>query len=946
MKYILSLFLFLPCMVTGQTPVAKDIRIPQWTSATAAPVNRILNGDTSPGKFPWFNASTGVLEVSPWAISTTGAVSWPDGVRQTFNPSGTTAGFNPGIHTSDPSSASEGDIYIKNTSGVYSARIYLNGAWGDLGSGASPSGVLVAANNLSDVNNTATSRTNLGLGNVSNTSDANKPVSTAQQTALDLKANLTSPVFSGLPYTPAITTVKASSRAVFDGDSIPAGSGLNAGEDFPSQVILQPNWTGRVTKSNFAVSGNVISQVAARYTGSVFPLRPAASGSAETHLFCAFGTNDIYAGTSGATAATAYLSYCSTARADGFTVWAFTLPDRSNFTGAMRVQAQEFNRLVRASASWDRLVDVALIFQDHADTSLFLDGIHPSANGALIYAKLINELAGRAYAPVTVGGSALSTGPLKATSAAIGGPGNLDYQNVFVRSSDVDYAGISLWPKEGTATVAARPWEIAVNTFTSGSLEFIVGTDNSSTLLTGTRVGDFDNTGLFTARAGAAVTGNLAVSATVTANLFSGSGASLTSLNGTNIASGTVPADRMGSGGAAGKFLRYDNTWQDLSGTGGDVTADAAFSNDNRLLRSDGTGKGAQASAITVDDSGNVTGVGSITAADLVITNSATLPVGLVLTEAAAPATPATNKVVVYAKADGLVYGKDDAGTETALSNGAGSGVTSVAQSFTGGLISVSGSPITSTGTLALTVAGTSGGIPYFSSSSAWASSAALAANSIVLGGGAGTAPATTTTGTGVVTALGVNVGSAGAFVVNGGALGTPSSGVGTALTGLQHITSGNDPDISTAGDISYDTNGNWVRGFDGTNQVALGRKQDEIAVTVIAPNDLADAARDKFIIWTNKSGMSFIVTGWDATGDTDNTDLTITEMDNDGANATTVDAVSITTDGTSLFYASDTTITAATIENGHRLYLNFDDTDTPGQVSITIYGYYDANVN
>jgi len=65
------------------------------------------------------------------------------------------------------------------------------------------------------------------------------------------------------------------------------------------------------------------------------------------------------------------------------------------------------------------------------------------------------------------------------------------------------------------------------------------------------------------------------------------------------------------------------------------------------------------------------------------------------------------------------------------------------------------------------------------------ASSAALAASSIVLGGGAGAAPATTTTGTGVVTALGVNTGSAGAFVVNGGALGTPSSGTLTNATGL-----------------------------------------------------------------------------------------------------------------------------------------------------------------
>jgi len=39
--------------------------------------------------------------------------------------------------------------------------------------------------------------------------------------------------------------------------------------------------------------------------------------------------------------------------------------------------------------------------------------------------------------------------------------------------------------------------------------------------------------------------------------------------------------------------------------------------------------------------------------------------------------------------------------------------------------------------------------------------------------------------GTGVATALGVNVGSAGAFVVNGGALGTPSSGNGSNLTGI-----------------------------------------------------------------------------------------------------------------------------------------------------------------
>jgi hypothetical protein len=111
--------------------------------------------------------------------------------------------------------------------------------------------------------------------------------------------------------------------------------------------------------------------------------------------------------------------------------------------------------------------------------------------------------------------------------------------------------------------------------------------------------------------------------------------------------------------------------------------------------------------------------------------------------------------------------------------------VTSVAQSFTGGIVSVGGTPISTSGTLALTVAGTSGGIVYFSGSNTWASSAALASNALVVGGGAGSAPSTITTGTGVVTALGVNTGSAGAFVVNGGALGTPSSGTLTSATGL-----------------------------------------------------------------------------------------------------------------------------------------------------------------
>jgi hypothetical protein len=49
-------------------------------------------------------------------------------------------------------------------------------------------------------------KADVGLGNVDNTSDADKPVSTATQTALDLKANLASPTFTGTPTAPTAAT--------------------------------------------------------------------------------------------------------------------------------------------------------------------------------------------------------------------------------------------------------------------------------------------------------------------------------------------------------------------------------------------------------------------------------------------------------------------------------------------------------------------------------------------------------------------------------------------------------------------------------------------------------------------------------------------------------------------------------------------------------------------
>lgn len=79
---------------------------------------------------------------------------------------------------------------------------------------ATLSSSLLKANNFSDLPNVATAKINLGLvkadvglGNVDNTSDVNKPVSTAQTNALALKANIASPILTGVPQ--SVTTASS-----------------------------------------------------------------------------------------------------------------------------------------------------------------------------------------------------------------------------------------------------------------------------------------------------------------------------------------------------------------------------------------------------------------------------------------------------------------------------------------------------------------------------------------------------------------------------------------------------------------------------------------------------------------------------------------------------------------------------------------------------------------
>lgn len=222
-----------------------------------------------------------------------------------------------------------------------------------------------------------------------------------------------------------------------------------------------------------------------------------------------------------------------------------------------------------------------------------------------------------------------------------------------------------------------------------------------------------------------------------------------------------LPVGTNGQALVADSTVAYGVKWATASGGGTvtsvDVTAPAMFTVTGSPVTSSGTiaitysgtalpianGGTGQTTATTAFDALSPT----TTKGDLIVsdgTDNVRLPVG------------ANGYALV---ADSTVA----SGVKWAATSGSGT-VTSVGVTAPS-IFTVTGSPVTASGTIALSYSGTA--LP-------------------VANGGTGL----TALGTGVTTALGVNVGTSGAVVVNGGALGTPTTGTlsGCTVDGVDSV--------------------------------------------------------------------------------------------------------------------------------------------------------------
>ena len=177
------------------------------------------------------------------------------------------------------------------------------------------------------------------------------------------------------------------------------------------------------------------------------------------------------------------------------------------------------------------------------------------------------------------------------------------------------------------------------------------------------------------------------------------------------------------------------------------------------------------------------------------------------------------------------------------------------------------------------------------------------------------------------------------------------NTGAGDALLVVDKIPlnnlvppNGTDPDVSIAGEIASDTDDYWLRGYFNSAQRAIVTEYP-ITLSVAEPDQMD--ARDYIPFWTNNTGATITIISMYCIADDDDTDFRIEEYDADGAsNEALVKAETCDTGSGPYTNDGQTTITNASVENGHILVFDADDTDTPDYVHCTLWYTVNADVD
>lgn len=394
-------------------------------------------------------------------------------------------------------------------------------------------------------------------------------------------------------------SLQPGSAIIFVGDSITAGVTLSSPstQAFPALFSNDTFAHGHGVYQNLGASGYQISDLVTQYSGSVYPHRPTANGGdggPQSFLFVLIGTNNIaIAGQSASTVITALSGYITQAQSDGFTVIVSTITPRGIYGGQVWGPTQENARLSVNYAIRNRtvpsniVVDYCTPVPDWSDTTVYTDQLHPAATGHQFIEHYLNQRMSSLSAVPS--NPYVTDGPFQAPTAVIGSTNPQSTYNVlYVGNKNV--AGGTTTPTQiqmdstfannvtpgtaadikftlySTSNNTQTQYGIGVSGNRSGTMEFIEEsgfgynwwnnntelaylngqTGRLSIFLSGLDAVGLQDTTPGHANAvvlGTDGSGNIIPITSGTLPAFNGS--ALTSLNGSNISSGTVADARL-----------------------------------------------------------------------------------------------------------------------------------------------------------------------------------------------------------------------------------------------------------------------------------------------------------------------------------------------------------------------------------------------------------------